>query len=49
MSAFVLLDLLKELRKSDKMQGLPNTLSHFAIYLINSMKQDYTCKILFIT
>ena len=29
MSAHVLLNLLKELRKSDKMQGLPSILSLF--------------------
>ena len=29
MSAYVLLNLLNELRKSDKMRGLPSILSHF--------------------
>ena len=31
MSAHVLLNLLNELEKSDKMQGLPSILVHFAM------------------
>ena len=41
MSAFVLLNLLNELRKSDKMRGLPSILSFFATSLINSIIQEH--------
>ena len=44
MSAHVLLNLLKELRKIDKMRGLPNILSFFfARSLINSIMQEHEC------
>ena len=48
MSAHVLLNLLNELGKRDKMRGLPSILSLFATSLINSIKQEHKCKILFI-
>ena len=48
MSAHVLLNLLNKLRKSDKMQGLPAGHRFFATTLINSIIQEYECKILFI-
>ena len=41
MSAHVLLNLLNELRKSDKMRDLPNILLIFATSLINSMIQEH--------
>ena len=41
MSAHVLLNLLNELRKRDKMRGLTS--------LINSIIQEHKCKIPFIT
>ena len=40
MSVHVLLNLLKELRKTDKMQGLPNILSFFFLNEFN--KFNYT-------
>ena len=43
MSAHVLLNLLKELGKRDKMQGLPSILSLFATSLINSIIQKHEC------
>ena len=43
MSAHVLLNLLNELGKSDKMLGLPSILSLFATSLINSLMQEYEC------
>ena len=44
MSAHVLLNLLNELRKSDKMRGLPSILSLFiATSLINSIIQEHEC------
>ena len=44
MSAQVLLNLLKELRKRDKMRGLPSILSLFyATSLINSITQEHEC------
>ena len=44
MSAHVLLNLLKELGKRDKMQGLPSILSLFSqIFLINSIIQEREC------
>ena len=36
-----LLNLLNELRKSDKMRGLSSILSHFPISLINSIIQEH--------
>ena len=49
MSAHVLLNLLNELGKGDKMQGLPCSLSlFFATRLINSIIQQHECSILFI-
>ena len=43
MSAHILLNLLNELRKRDKMRGLPSILSLFATSLINSIIQEYEC------
>ena len=43
MSAHVLLNLLNELGKRDKMQGLPSILSLFCTSLINSIIQEYQC------
>ena len=43
MSAHVLLNLLNELRKRDKMRGLPCILSFFATSLINSIMQEHEC------
>ena len=43
MSAHVLLNLLNELGKRNKMQGLPSILSLFATCLINSIIQEYEC------
>ena len=43
MSDHVLLNLLKELRKSDKMRGLPSILWLFATSLINSIIQEHEC------
>ena len=44
MKASVLLNLLNELRKTDKMRGLPSILSlFFATSLINSIKQEHEC------
>ena len=43
MSAHVLLTLLKELGKSDKMRGLPSILLLFATSLINSIIQEHKC------
>ena len=40
MSANVLLNLLNELGKRDKMRGLPSSLSLFATSLINSIIQS---------
>ena len=48
MSAQVLLNLINELGKRDRMRGLPSILSLFATSLINSIKQEHECKILFI-
>ena len=50
MSAHVLLNLLNELGKRDKMRGLPRILSLFRseFNLINSIIQEHECKILFI-
>ena len=46
-SAHVLLNLLNELRKRDKMRGLPSILSLFPTSLSNSIIQEHECKILF--
>ena len=44
MSAHVLLNLLNELRKRDKMRGLSSILSLFvATSLINSIIQEHEC------
>ena len=43
MSANVLLILLNELGKRDKMRGLPSILSLFAASLINSIIQEHEC------
>ena len=48
MSVHVLLNLLNELPKSDKMRGLPSILSLFAMSLINSIIRELKCKIPFI-
>ena len=41
MSVHVLLNLLNELGKKDKMRGLPSILSLFATSLINSIIQEH--------
>ena len=43
MSAHVLLNLLNELRKSDKMQGLLSIYYFYTTSLINSIIQEYEC------
>ena len=43
MSAHVLLNLLNELGKRDKMRGLPGILSLFCNGLINSIIQEHEC------
>ena len=43
MSDHVLLNLLNELGKRDKMRGLPSILSLFRNELINSIKQEHEC------
>ena len=43
MSAHVLLNLLNELGKRDKMRGLPRILSLFCTSLINSIIQEHEC------
>ena len=43
MSAHVLLNLLNDLGKSDKMQGLPAFYHFFATSLINSITQEHEC------
>ena len=43
MSAHVLLKLLNELGKRDKMRGLPSILSLCATILINSIIQEREC------
>ena len=43
MSAHVLLNLLNELGKRDKMRGLPRILSLFSTSLINSIIQEHEC------
>ena len=46
--AHALLDLLNLLRKKDKMLGKPGILSLFPTRLINSIKHEHSCKILYI-
>ena len=48
MSDHVKLILLNELGKRDKMRGLPSIYRFFATSLINPIKHEYQCKILFI-
>ena len=52
MSAHVLLNLLNELGKRDKMRGLPSISRAFYLFfatsLINSIIQEHDCHILFI-
>ena len=43
MSAHVLLNLLNELGKRDKMRGLQSIYLFFATSLINSIKQEHNC------
>ena len=43
MSAQILLNLLNELEKRDKIRGLPSILSLFATSLINSITQEQEC------
>ena len=43
MSAHILLKLLYELLKRDKMRGLTSILSLFATSLINSIIQEHEC------
>ena len=43
MSAHVLLNLLNELGRRDKMRGLPSILSLFRKSLINSIIQEHEC------
>ena len=43
MSAHVLLNLLSELGKRDKMRGLSSIYLFFASSLINSMIQEHEC------
>ena len=43
MSAHNLLNLLNELRKRDKMRGLPSILSLFRNEFINSIIQGHEC------
>ena len=44
MSAHVLLNLLNELRKQDKMRGLPSIYISFFASLINSIIQEHECR-----
>ena len=48
MSAHILLNLLNELGKRDKMRGLPSIFLFFATSLINSIIQMHECEILFL-
>ena len=48
MSYHVLLNLLNELGKRDKMRGLPSICFFCATSLINSIIQEHECYILFI-
>ena len=43
MSALILLNLLNELRKRDKMQGLPSIYLFFSTSKINSIFQEHEC------
>ena len=43
MSAHVLLNLLNELGKRDKMRGLPSIVYLFATNFINSIIQEHQC------
>ena len=43
MSAHVLLNLLNELGKKDKMRGMPSSYLFFATSLINSIIQEHEC------
>ena len=43
MSAHVLLNLLNELGKRDKMRGLLSNYLFFSTSLINSIKQEHEC------
>ena len=43
MSAHVLLNLLNELGKRDKIQGFPSLLSLVSTSLINSIIQEHEC------
>ena len=43
MTSHVLLNLLNDLRKRDKIRGLLNILSFFATSLINSMIKVHKC------
>ena len=43
MSAHVLLNLLNELRKRDKMRGFPSIISLFRNEFINSIIQEHEC------
>ena len=49
MSAHVLLNLLNDLGKRDKMRGLPSILSLFRNKFNKFIIQEHSCKILFIT
>ena len=49
MSTHDLLNLIKELRKRDKIPGLQSILSLFAMSFINSITQEHEYKIPFIT
>ena len=49
MSAHVLLNLLNELGKIDKMRDFPSiSKTFFAMSLVNSIKHEHKCEILFI-
>ena len=43
MSAHVLLDLLNDLRKRNKIRGLLSILSHFATILKNPIIREHKC------
>ena len=47
--ALVLLNSLNSLRKGDKMLGMPRIISLFPNSFKNSMKQEQSCKILYIS
>ena len=47
MSTHVLLHLLNELRKRDKMRGMPGILCLFRNEFNYSIKQEHKCKILY--